>query len=894
VLGALPDAAALHVTVALKPRDPAALAAYATGVSTPGSSSFHDYLSVAQFAQRFGATAQQVAAVRASLRAHGLSPGPATPNGLAIPVASTAGTLARAFSTGFQRVALPDGRKAFANARAPLLDAGIAGLLEGVIGLDDLAVPQPQAIPRAGAAGAAGAAARAAGARTGTGSARTAGPTSTSAHVATGGPQPCPTAASAAASLPITYTADQIASAYGFGSLYGAGDEGAGQTIAVYELEASIPSDITAYEQCYGISGATVSYVKVDGGPAPLDVSNSDGLETSLDVESVLGLAPKANVIVYQGPDSVSNAPGAGAFDTYNQIVSQDKANVIATSWGVCEPDEGSADARAEYFLFLEAAAQGETVVSASGDSGSADCFSSDNSKSLAVDDPSSQPFVTSVGGTSLTLGPPRNETVWNDTAGATGGGISSLWPMPAYQSSAPTALHVINPSSSPTPCSAPSGDCREVPDVAGDADPETGVLVYWDGNGSASDAGGWDGFGGTSATAPIWAALLALTNASSACAGSPIGFANPALYRAAASAYSANFNDVLSGTNNLAGAGPYPAGSGYDMATGLGTPIASSLPAALCEHALALANPGAQSTYAGAAVSLHVHAADEAGATVSYGAKALPPGLTIDSATGVISGRPQTAGSYAVVVSAEDSDSSLASTSFTWTVAPSVVAVIPPGRQTGTVGAAVHVQLLAWDLNGGALKYAATGLPRGLSVGRNSGLISGTPSRAGTARTTISVTDVNGGSTSAELNWTINRPPRLSHASLSGLAAGRPRLAFTVSTTGSAALKLVAIALGLPRGLSFASKAAGHIYVRTPSGGRLGFGDHGGGRSLTIKFGKPLAIARIVIAEPALRADSGIVGRLRRHEIRELDVGITPTDAAGSATRLKLKTTPS
>ena len=166
--------------------------------------------------------------------------------------------------------------------------------------------------------------------------------------------------------------------------------------------------------------------------------------------------------------------------------------------------------------------------MAASGDDGSTDCGAPSGTQSpvATVDDPGSQPYVTSVGGTSLTaLGPPPTESVWNSSNGSSGGGISSNWAMPAYQSDASPALGVIKSYSSPKPCDAPTGYCREVPDVSADADPDTGLVIDWD------HWGGWSAVGGTSVAAPLWAALIALTDAWPACSAHPVGFVNPALY---------------------------------------------------------------------------------------------------------------------------------------------------------------------------------------------------------------------------------------------------------------------------------------------------------------------------------------------------------------------------
>ena len=648
VLGALPDATKLKVTVALEPRDPAALAAFATAVSTPGSPVYRHYISAAQFARRFGPTPAQSSSVQSSLRAHGLEPGAVTANGLAIPVTATAGAVAGAFSVSFSRVLAPGGRIAFASTAAPRFDASVARLVQGVVGLETLSVPHPLAVRP-----------------------RTLPDVHANApHVATGGPQPC-AAATAAAPGQRALTTDQIASAYRFSGLYAAGDEGAGQTVAIYELESNDPNDIAAYQSCFGTS-SSVSYVPVDGGAG----TGAGTGEAALDIEDLIGLAPKASFIVYQGPNSDSGAPGAGPYDVYNAIISQDRAKVISTSWGQCESMEGSADAVAESTLFEEAASQGQTIVSAAGDSGAEDCYAAGQNLNVgaAVDDPASQPYVTGVGGTSLAAqGPPPSETVWNNgtglagllgaSAGAGGGGVSTLWTMPSFQSGAPSSLHVINAGSTGRPCGASGGYCREVPDVSADADPSTGYLTYY--------AGGWNGIGGTSAAAPVWAALVTLANASPACSGTSVGFADPALYRVAGgSNYASYFNDVTAGNNDFTGTngGAFAAGPGYDMGSGLGTPIASTLAGALCET-VTVANPGTQASTLGRKVRLRISASDASNATLAYRATGLPAGLAIGHSTGVVTGTPTRAGTSTVVVEATDSGGRASTTSFSWTI---------------------------------------------------------------------------------------------------------------------------------------------------------------------------------------------------------------------------------
>jgi subtilase family serine protease len=659
VLGPPAPATRMHVTLALRLRDPAALAAFATDVSTPGSAVYRRYLTVAAFARRFGATRAEIDAVESALRARGIAPGAVSANGLSIPVTATAATLERGLSVSLRRVQLRGrtGRTEFVNRNAPAIDPGVAHLVQQVIGLDTLSSPKPLLIR----------APRAAAARPRLGR-----------NAATGGPQPCAAAASAA-QTDGGYTADQLASAYGFPGLYRARDEGRGQTIAVYELERDDPNDIAAFQACYGIH-ANISYVPVDGG-AGAGVGSG---EATLDIEAVLGLAPKANLIVYQAPNSNSNSPGSGAYDDLAAIVSQNRARVVSVSWGQCESIEGAGNAGAEATLFEEAAAQGQTVVAAAGDDGSEDCFTGQppTGTQLAVDDPASQQFVTGVGGTQVAaLGSRPTELVWNgggsiaaallpDSGGAGGGGNSSLWRMPSYQAQAPASLNVIG-SQSARGCRG-TGYCREAPDVSADADPASGYLVYWNGGGGdPTQTSGWQAIGGTSLSAPIWAAVLALTNASGACAGAAIGFANPALYKAAATRYAADFNDITSGNNDFTGTNgaKYGAGPGFDLASGLGSPNASSLASTLCADAFRIANPGTQRSTIGARVRLHVRSLGAGDSAVRYWARGLPRGLMINRRTGLISGSPRRTGLSHVTVSGSASAAGTARAMFTWTI---------------------------------------------------------------------------------------------------------------------------------------------------------------------------------------------------------------------------------
>lgn len=770
LLGPLPAATRLQVDVALEPRDPAALARFATEVSTPGSALYRHYLARGQFGPRFGAPLRALRRVEADLRSRGLDPGPVPSDRLFVPVTASAGALEHALGLSIDRVRLASGRLAFANLEPPSFDRSVAAAVAGVIGLDDLTVARPLGLARLGRAVR----------------------LPPSPQVVTGGPQPCSTAVSDAPSQD-AYTADQLASAYRFSSLYGAGDEGAGVTVALFELEPNLPGDITAYQSCYGTS-ATVNYEKEDG----FKSTGAGSGEAALDIEDVIGLAPKATIDVYEAPNS-----NTGLIDDYTAIADNESAEVVSTSWGECEADSSSTIVSEEETLFAQMASQGQSMLAAAGDDGSEDC----GGNALGVDDPGSDPWVTSVGGTKITaLGPPPTETVWNESAGgdgAGGGGISEKWGMPSYQADAPSTLHVVNSYSSGTPCKAASGSyCREVPDVSTDADPYSGYLIYYD--------GAWTGIGGTSAAAPLWAAFTALTDASSECASKPVGFLNPDLYDlAGGSAYPLDFQDVTSGNNDYTKTndGKYPAGVGYDMASGLGTPDAAGLAPGLCELSspttVSVTNPGTTTSPVGLATSLQVDATDSDSAlALTYAAAGLPAGLSISATTGLVSGTPSSTGTYPVTVTVTDSSGSHGSVSFNWDVVP-VVTVTSPGAQSSVVGVPVSLQLSGTDANPhGTLTWSANGLPNGLELSPSTGLVTGSPLSAGEYSTTIAATDSAGASAQVSFDWTVAPAISLADPGDQVTAAGTPVTLDLEASDADAGTTLSYSASGLPPGL--------------------------------------------------------------------------------------------
>ena len=379
------------------------------------------------------------------------------------------------------------------------------------------------------------------------------------AHAST--PQACPAAAATAVNG--TYTSTQMASIFGLDQMFGQGRVGIGQTIAIVEFEPYTPSDIAAYQSCYGLSNP-VRNVSVDGG-----ASGPQYGEAALDIELASFNAPAASLVVYEAP----NDNDAAALDMFNRIASDDTAQVVTTSWGNCEALTTPATIGTENTIFSRLALQGQTMIAASGDSGSEDCFPVNGSLQLGVDDPGSQPTVVSAGGTSLVSASASSQVVWNcqsfcgDSPGAGGGGYSQVWTRNPGQ-----PLPAAFPGGSTDPCGSGAGvGCRSVPDISYPSDPSQGsVAAYFD--------GAWGGFGGTSVAAPTNAGLFADTNQG---CFNRLGRVGPALYAADTSS---NYTDIVTGNNDFTGSNPgdFTAGPGYDAASGLGTPIDQNLSIAL------------------------------------------------------------------------------------------------------------------------------------------------------------------------------------------------------------------------------------------------------------------------------------------------------------------------
>ena len=368
--------------------------------------------------------------------------------------------------------------------------------------------------------------------------------------------RPLPTGIAGTRAAGGTFTPPEVAALYDFP----AGTDGKGQCIGIIELGGGYrPADLKAYFQQLGLPLPKVVSKSVDGAKnKPTGNPNSADGEVVLDIEIAGAVAPKARIAVYFAPNT-----DAGFLDAISTAI-HDKVNkpsVISISWGAAEVNWTAQAMQAMDQVFQDAAALGVTICCAAGDDGSRDNVQDGK---FHTDFPASSPFALACGGTRLagTGSSISNEVVWNDrpNGGATGGGVSDFFPLPAWQKNAKV------------PKSAnPGGHVgRGVPNVSGDADPNTGYQILVDGQQGS--------FGGTSAVAPLWAGLIARMNQQ---LGKPVGYLNPVLYQLPAKAGA--LRDIANGNNNVTAAnGPYPARKGWDACCGLGSPVGSKLTAAL------------------------------------------------------------------------------------------------------------------------------------------------------------------------------------------------------------------------------------------------------------------------------------------------------------------------
>jgi kumamolisin len=504
-IGPVPSDQRIDITVRVRRKLALQPAAFGAGLQQ------RQYLTREQYAQSHGADEADMAKVKAFAQQAGLDVVDSNAARRSVFLAGTAQQIAAAFGTTIELVEHSVGISR--RRTAPInLPPELADIVEGVFGITSLPIAQPhfRILPEG-----IGVAARAA----------------TSA-----------------------YTAVELAKLYNFP----AGLDGSGQCIGIIELGGGYRTDdIETYFTRLGLPVPNVKAISVDGATnSPSDPDSADG-EVMLDIEVAAAIAPKALIAVYFAPNT-----DKGFLDAITEAIhdTDNKPSVISISWGAPEKEWAEQALASFDQAFQAAAALGVTICCAAGDAGSGD-EDPDTSQpdGLAhADFPGSSPAVLCCGGTRLVAsgGAITAETVWNDDPrrSASGGGVSDYFPVPPYQG----ATRV-------PPSANPGGRVgRGIPDVAGNADPETGYLILVDGSNLV--------FGGTSAVAPLWAGLVALMNQK---LQKPVGFLNPLLYGPLGT--SPAFRDITSGD-----IGAYQAGPGWDPCTGWGSPNGANLLGAL------------------------------------------------------------------------------------------------------------------------------------------------------------------------------------------------------------------------------------------------------------------------------------------------------------------------
>jgi kumamolisin len=453
------------------------------------------YLAREDFARQFGAEPADIAAVKAFAASHGLSVIQEHAGRRTVVLAGTVAQLEAAFGVKLQRFEHPRG--AYRGRQGAIhLPQELDGVVEAVLGLDN----RPQAQTHFRVQGAA--------------------------------------AKRTAAAAPVAFTPIQVATLYGYPQA-----TGQGQCVGIIELGGGFTeSDLQTYFATLKVATPTVTAVSVDNGENdPTGDANGPDGEVMLDIEVIGAIAPQANIAVYFAPNT-----DAGFLDAVTTAIhdTTNKPSVISISWGSAESTWTDQAMTAMDEAFQAAATLGITICVASGDNGSSDGVTDGGDH---VDFPASSSYALACGGTSLTATKTAitSEVVWNDGSegGAGGGGVSAFFALPTWQS----GLNTTDAEGNTTPLSN-----RGVPDVAGDADPDTGYNVRIDGTDTV--------VGGTSAVAPLWSGLLARVNQ---LAGQSVGYLQPVLYKNPQA-----LRDITQGNN-----GDFYASVGWDACTGLGSP---------------------------------------------------------------------------------------------------------------------------------------------------------------------------------------------------------------------------------------------------------------------------------------------------------------------------------
>lgn len=518
----------MNLSIGLPVRNSETLEHMVQSVSDPSSPVYHHYLTLKEFTDRFGPSQQDYQAVVDFAKKHGLTVTRTSANRMLLNVTGKAQDVEKTFGVKLHQYIHPtENRVFYAPDSEPSVPAGLAVLDIG--GLDNYRRPHPHLLRQS--------------------------PPASSPTPAQNNASKLQSRAFNGSGPGGSYMGDDFRNAYAPGTTL----DGSGQTIALVQFDGYFPSDIVAYENLVGRTNIPLQNILIDGFNGVPTLTGGE-VEVSLDIEMVISMAPAlAKVILYEGDPFFNFHPN----DVLNQIAVDNSARQVSCSWGWTGGPSATTDQ-----IFKEMIVQGQSFFDAVGDHdaflpGQVDDPNTDN-------EPSSTPYITQVGGTTLAMNGAgasyASEIVWNagvnpdGTGEGSAGGISSFYLIPSYQ----TNINMAIPQGSQTH--------RNVPDVALTAD---NIYEITDAGGIISDQGG------TSAASPLWAAFTALANQQAAVNGrAPMGFINPAIYSIANSSdYTNCFHDIVTGNNtwpqspNLFFAVP-----GYDLCTGLGTPNGMNL----------------------------------------------------------------------------------------------------------------------------------------------------------------------------------------------------------------------------------------------------------------------------------------------------------------------------
>jgi len=607
----------------------------------PASPLYHQWLNPDQFADRFGMAQTDIDKVEAWLQQQGFSIDSVARSRNMIRFSGTVGQVERAFSTEMHHYTF-GGEKHFAPSTELSVPAAMASIVQNISNLDNFRL-KPQVIVNRG--------------------------------------QLPHTEFTSGLSGSVFFAPGDIAKAYDITPQYNSGNDGTGQSIAIIGQSAVQLSDITNFQTAAGapVKVKAPTVVLVPGSGAP-QFYTGDETESDLDLEWSSAIAPGADIFfVYTGNGNF------GVFDAMTYAIDEKIGKIISISYGDCETDLGATNAAKYESLFQQAVAQGQTLISASGDAGSTSCSGFPNltttqQQALNVSYPASSAYVTAVGGTEITAANDTTgtywtkngtsdvlnsatryipEVAWNDDTtksglSSSGGGVSVLIPKPSWQ----TTL-------------TPHDSFRDVPDIALYSSPNLPGYLYCSSDTSLGISGSCaNGFrdsttngyltvaGGTSFAAPVFAGMVAIINQNKGFTTGQ-GLVNPTLYSLATSggSYSAGsiFNDIITG-NNECTAGPtycsstsggetsYVTATGYDLVTGLGSLNLNSLANASWATATATTgliatrttvSPASANPVVGATDAFTITVANDAGAPVTTGTVS----IIVDGSTTPITG---------------------------------------------------------------------------------------------------------------------------------------------------------------------------------------------------------------------------------------------------------------